>query len=133
MQLRIDLFQRELHVLGGEGMAVVPHDVRPQLERIGEAVRRDLETRGKIAADLAVETEARQRAVAGHAGDEAGNAGADGGIEERRILLDHPDQALGLVGTGGPAAGERGDDEAGKRVTARNEGTRFSGYSAARL
>src|ERR1700716_531092 len=125
MQLRIDLLQRELHVLGGEGMAVVPPDVRPQLERIGEAVRRDLEALRKVAADLAIETEARERAVARRAGDEAGNAGAHRRIEEGRILLDHADQALGLIGTGGPAAGERCDDEAGKRVAARDEGTHF--------
>src|SRR5260370_41371445 len=100
MQLGIDLPQRELHVLGGERMAVVPHDVRAQLERIGEAVRRDLEALREIAADLAVETEARERAVARCAGDEAGNAGAYRGIEERRGLLDTAGQALGAIGAG---------------------------------
>ena len=63
-----DLFVGELHIRGGEGLAVVPLHALAQVEGVGEVVLRDLPALGQIGDDLFVVVQRQQAAVevAGH-------------------------------------------------------------------
>jgi hypothetical protein len=110
--LRAQAVEAELHVIGGEIVAIVEFHARSQLERVGQAVIGDVEAFGQLRIGLGIGVERHQRRIDLLDHDMRHAAGSALRIEAGRIGRERGDQgAAGLGRSGGGAVPRPGNGQ----------------------